>query len=266
MISTESQHNENQHALVLEDNEYKTKTRDDVVENLKKLSSQLAGLKHEKTLLEESLEQSIQRVVDLESQVMALTNKHQDYLLKSFGALDEAYLQISMLTEEKRLLQETLSQEYYKQIAEMDCQAKNLEEQLASLTKKCTGPTVECNTNIAQSERIIVLQEEVAAITDKYHILFSDNVEPIRSRDEAFSQITKLTTEKILLGESAIINSLEHITKLDRQTEETEELSHHVTHLENQSLAENNASLSLEYNSEKERAPNRERKNATIVY
>ena len=81
MISTESQHNENQHALVLEDNEYKTKTRDDVVENLKKLSSQLAGLKHEKTLLEESLEQSMQRVVDLESQVTALTNKHQDYLL-----------------------------------------------------------------------------------------------------------------------------------------------------------------------------------------
>ena len=97
------------------------------------------------------LEQSIQRVVDLELQVTALTNKHQDYLLKSFGALDEAYLQISMLMEEKRLLQETLSQEYYKQIAEMDCQAKNLKEQLASLTKKCTEPTVECNTNIAQS-------------------------------------------------------------------------------------------------------------------
>ena len=57
MISTESQHNDilehtlkNQHALVLEDNEYKTKTRDDVVENLKKLSSQLAELKNEKTL------------------------------------------------------------------------------------------------------------------------------------------------------------------------------------------------------------------------
>ena len=260
MISTESQHNDilehtlkNQHALVLEENEYKTKTCDDVVENLKKLSSQLAGLKHEKTLLEKSLEQSMQRVVDLKSQVTALTYKHQDYLLKSFGALDEAYLQISMLTEEKRLLQETLSQEYYKQIAEMDCQAKNLEEQLASLTKTCTEPTVECNTNIAQSERIIVFQEEVA-ITDKYHILFSDNVESICSRDEKISQITKLTTEKILLGESAIINSLEHITKLDRQTEETEELSQHVTHLEDQSLAENNASLSLGYNSEKEKA------------
>ena len=135
MISTESQHNENQHALVLENNEYKTKTRDDVVENLKKLSSQLAGFKLEKTLLEESLEQSMQRVVDLKSQVTALTYKHQDYLLKSFGALDEAYLQISILTEEKRLLQETLSQEYYKQIAEMDCQAKNLEDQLTSLTR-----------------------------------------------------------------------------------------------------------------------------------